>query len=207
LIKVEEELRKEQNEMHKLLKAKQDLIEIQKKRIEYLTKRSNLQSSNSTSQMSNAPFLNTTTHQVAPQLKLNRHVNRLNTNNAGFLPSSINASISNPSLASEFAQTPLTTQIAASPSSSSSSMTQFLANNSLINKADLSKIQKMKLNGANLNNHYLHNDHSNSSTSSASSTLSSLSNNNNPHIHQQQTSNQQLPPTYQSIHFLRTSEL
>lgn len=28
---MEEELRKEQNEMHKLLKAKQDLIEIQKK--------------------------------------------------------------------------------------------------------------------------------------------------------------------------------
>ena len=39
LIKVEEELRKEQAEMHKLLKAKQDLIEIQKKRIEYLTNR------------------------------------------------------------------------------------------------------------------------------------------------------------------------
>lgn len=36
---MEEELRKEQAEMHKLLKAKQDLIEIQKKRIEYLTNR------------------------------------------------------------------------------------------------------------------------------------------------------------------------
>jgi hypothetical protein len=34
---VEEELRKEQTEMHKLLKAKQDLIDIQKKRIEHLT--------------------------------------------------------------------------------------------------------------------------------------------------------------------------
>lgn len=34
---MEEELRKEQSEMHKLLKAKQELIEIQKKRIEYLT--------------------------------------------------------------------------------------------------------------------------------------------------------------------------
>jgi hypothetical protein len=45
LIKVEEELRKEQLEMHKVLKAKQELIEIQKKRIEYLSGRSS--SSNS----------------------------------------------------------------------------------------------------------------------------------------------------------------
>lgn len=42
LIKVEEELRKEQTEMHKLLKAKQDLIDIQKKRIEHLTNRGGL---------------------------------------------------------------------------------------------------------------------------------------------------------------------
>lgn len=49
LIKVEEELRKEQTEMHKLLKAKQDLIDIQKKRIEHLTNRSGLQTANSNS--------------------------------------------------------------------------------------------------------------------------------------------------------------
>ena len=45
LIKVEEELRKEQTEMHKLLKAKQDLIDIQKKRIEHLTHRGGIGSS------------------------------------------------------------------------------------------------------------------------------------------------------------------
>ncbi len=37
---MEEELRKEQLEMHKVLKAKQELIEIQKKRIDYLSNRS-----------------------------------------------------------------------------------------------------------------------------------------------------------------------
>jgi hypothetical protein len=47
LIKVEEELRKEQLEMHKVLKAKQELIEIQKKRIEYLTANRSSTSSNS----------------------------------------------------------------------------------------------------------------------------------------------------------------
>lgn len=46
---MEEELRKEQTEMHKLLKAKQDLIDIQKKRIEHLTNRSGLQTVNSNS--------------------------------------------------------------------------------------------------------------------------------------------------------------
>ena len=66
LIKVEEELRKEQTEMHKLLKAKQDLIDIQKKRIEHLTNRNsgnnnpstggsinNIQNSNSNKSINN----------------------------------------------------------------------------------------------------------------------------------------------------------
>jgi hypothetical protein len=47
-------LRKEQSEMHKLLKAKQDLIEIQKKRIEFLTNRSNNNNTNNNSNSANS---------------------------------------------------------------------------------------------------------------------------------------------------------
>ena len=51
---MEEELRKEQVEMHKLLKAKQDLIDIQKKRIEHLTNRNgNSLHSNSSKSINN----------------------------------------------------------------------------------------------------------------------------------------------------------
>ena len=55
---MEEELRKEQTEMHKLLKAKQDLIDIQKKRIEHLTNRNGPSATNSQSTKSINTILN-----------------------------------------------------------------------------------------------------------------------------------------------------
>lgn len=70
MIKVEEELRKEQSEMHRLLKAKQELIEIQKKRIEYLSNGNKLSSS-------------TSNQQAASQTSATNSSTTLNNNNNG----------------------------------------------------------------------------------------------------------------------------
>ncbi len=129
LIKVEEELRKEQVEMHKLLKAKQDLIDIQKKRIEHLTNRTS---------NANQNLLSNSTKSIGNNTNI---VKNSNNNNSIF--QQLTNSIVAESSQSKDAWVPsgvlhvdkLSPQIAASPSSSSSSMTQFckyLAQNTLI---------------------------------------------------------------------------
>jgi len=139
LIKVEEELRKEQVEMHKLLKAKQDLIDIQKKRIEHLTNRTN---------NANQNLLSNSTKSIGNNTNVVKNSN--NNNNSIF--QQLTNSIVAESSQSKDAWVPsgvlhvdkLSPQIAASPSSSSSSMTQFckyLAQNTLIQPAGLDDLQ------------------------------------------------------------------
>jgi len=123
LIKVEEELRKEQVEMHKLLKAKQDLIDIQKKRIEHLSNRTNIATQNQ--HPSSTKSLATNVNDIKFQQINNNILNISPTNQSkdAWVPSDVEQPIP---------------QIVASPSSSSSSMTQFckyLAQNTLIKPA------------------------------------------------------------------------
>ena len=159
--------------MHKLLKAKQDLIEIQKKRIEYLTNRTNSPSPsmanrklNSHQAQSNGTVSTLGTnyslksfdqHSIQPKLRqtnkqsnfveqiIHKETNKepakgFNANPSSFFPQSSKTFNFNDLLSS---------QIAASPSSSSSSMTQFcnyLAVNSLGAASDPNTNNKTSLN-------------------------------------------------------------
>ena len=268
---MEEELRKEQAEMHKLLKAKQDLIEIQKKRIEYLTHRSSapqqlLQQLQSTTAAAATTTPSSVISAALPSTNIHRHISQQNPASSSANPSSTNnynqhahqpkvrqlnrtqiktsitPSASNPNLntAAEYThmrnsnanldadssaapQKAGVTQIAASPSSSSASMTQFcsyLAANSLkgsTSNLTLDQIQKSKSKsgsnaatsngGGNGASSSLAVDHSSSSTSSSSSSSSSSAismHHQNPLL----TESLYTPHMHQAgVNFLRTSEL
>lgn len=209
---MEEELRKEQSEMHKLLKAKQDLIEIQKKRIEYLSNRSlsahssshkSTQYPNSHQILSilpqNHPSTNYNQHVYQPKLRQHNKTHSKasslneNTNGATSQPVPIQSS-QNPSLkVNEKAA-----QIAASPSSSSSSMTQFctyqVANSKLnqnSSQSSINKLGKLSMKGSLALDKQGSVSASSSSNSSNASTL-----NNQNHVNSQMSAN-----------FLRASEL
>ncbi len=116
LIKVEEELRREQSEMQNLLRIKQELIEIQNKRIDHLSRNS----------ISNK--MNISVDQINSLNHLNYKSKKLNhkSENAP-LVSSLNSNLNNnySKISHVDKNGHLPAQIAASPSSSSSSMTQF----------------------------------------------------------------------------------
>lgn len=246
---MEEELRKEQSEMHKLLKAKQDLIEIQKKRIEYLTNRSSNSNSNGTGKPANQGTTTAATanhlaqshpshgynqHAYQPKLKQNPNGKSQHKPVAN---STMTSSHSNPNMltntGNEHQQqqqqvSPSSTpqhlplakladksQIAASPSSSSSSMTQFcsyLAANSLMNSN-----QNLNSNNNQQTQSKKHDtikiaSPSSSTSSSTSSTLSSIHNNrtghHNSHHHHNNNNNHPTSANQSaSINFLRASEL
>ena len=227
LIKVEEELRKEQLEMHKVLKAKQELIEIQKKRIEYLSANRSSASTNPVKLAQHKPHQHQTlNHSLVAsynnKLKQfstsNSKLNKTNLEQKDVISNSSNGGIttalnsllpSTSSPPSSSVSLPITTssiklnenissQIAASPSSSASSMTQFcnyLASNSLNTNTNNSNTNSVKRNYAKLNGNLLLD--ALSSTSSSSSGLSNSSSLNHLN-HQQATS---------SVNILRHSEL
>ncbi len=186
--------------MHKLLKAKQDLIDIQKKRIEHLSTRghpNNLTSlmnkSISNIQYQQQNYEDTNTSLVIKNMNKmsNMNVDDVKLNNAILST----ASKINPS------------QVAASPSSSSSSMTQFCkyltANNlkssaNTLDEQTLSNYNRSKTERMPSPTRATHLIVDGSSTSSSSSALSTSSSLNHLNLHQNQTSN---------FNFFRTSEL
>lgn len=215
--------------MHKVLRAKQELIEIQKKRIEYLSNRSSSSYSIANNNNNNKNSLSTQQKQQSlnhsmvanynnklkqfssSNTKLNKTLNSneppkesgITTALSSVLPAasstSPSSSISLPITTSLKLNENLASQIAASPSSSASSMTQFcnyLAAASL-NQTANAKRQNYKLTNANKLESNLLVD-ALSSTSSSSSGLSNSSSLN--HLNQ---NNQ----THTSVNILRHSEL
>ncbi|CAF0849147.1 unnamed protein product [Brachionus calyciflorus] len=200
LIKVEEELRKEQNEMHKLLKAKQEMIEIQKKRIEYLSNRSlngpnlvNKSTQHPNSQSNNNLLQNNSSYNIY-QPKLRQISRNQPKPQMSSLSNSNETLNSNPVHSSQPSLNKLTEkpQIAASPSSSSSSMTQFCSY--LTNNGKNPSNNKLKIHSKTATILDQLPSNSNSLSSSTSSNISNL-------INQAQVNGQN------STNFLRASEL
>lgn len=213
--------------MQKLLRIKQDLIEIQNKRIDNLTKVTNVSS--------NANYLNTSLQHLnnnpnniikhSSHPRAQKEMNKVKSKQFNLINNPLSTSISNPSINSkdqdakilkkytpENSPQPVNLsekyQVAASPSSSSSSMTQFcnyLASNIINPHFETEPVSKInQINGRKkfTNTTSIPSSSSVSSNLSSSNNVYSSNNNNNNNNYE---NNQNM--IFNSNYYLRTSEL